>query len=178
MQKTVIQYEDANDVIRGPGTAEVTYKNSFSFDLELRNLQQNSWGFIGIINYEPDKEVTESTYKNNTGSYRLIITTPAKLQTTTLQTNAAYRWGNFYIPVGINYAFFKVTPSSSGINSKATGGLGYQAGLGFVISDRFILETTYRQTAINLEDDYGSGLVDRYNKGSMKNVYFSLRGLW
>lgn len=131
-----------------------------------------------MVNYEPDKEMTEAIYKNGTGTFQLNITTPAKLQTTTLQTNAAYRWGSFYIPVGINYALFKVTPSSSGIKSKATGGLGFQAGIGFVISDRFILETTYRQTAIKLEDDYGSGLVDRFDKGSMTNTHLSLRALW
>ena len=178
MQKSTIQYDDANSVALGACTAEVTYKSGYSFDLELRNLQQNSWGFIGIINYEPDKEMTDTTYKNNSGTFKLIITNPAKLQTTTLQTNTAYRWGNIYIPIGINFAFFKVTPSSSGTSSKATGGLGYQTGLGFIISDRVILETTYRQTAIKLEEDYGSGFVDRYDKGSIKNVYFSLRGLW
>ena len=178
VSKSTIKYDDANSIVLGPVTADVTYKSGFSFDLELRNLQQKSWGFIGMVNYEPDKEMSEAFYRNGTGTFQLNITNPAKLQTTTLQTNAAYRWGSFYIPVGINYAFFKVTPSSSGVNGKATGGLGCQAGLGYIISDRFIIETTYRQTAIKLEEDYGSGLVDRFDKGSMMNTHLSLRTLW
>lgn len=146
------------------------YGNSQGLELDYRKLQKNSWGFIGNLSYNLERSVTFLSITYSGGSFSSDVSSPSKIQITELMANAAYRWDNFYIPVGLNYSMVKFVPASgfSGSHS-ASGGLGWQLGLGFYTSDNFALELVSKSTLVKLSST-SSGITTNYGTGTMSST--------
>ena len=157
-------------------------QNSLSLELDARNLGMQSWGFIGGVSIDSARQFTEPpTFTQPSGSTLIIVSTDQpKIQTTTITANAAYRWGQFFIPIGINYGIFKFTARSpnSGATPTTTGGLGGQVGFGSYVTDNILFEASYRMTAFKNTVDYGSGVIEDNGSGFITTSFLTIKYLF
>jgi hypothetical protein len=154
----------------GSYIVEMQAEDVASIELEARNMDQQSWGFIGGLTYDFERKFTGGRITGFGGTVTLGSTDPAKLKTSVLSANAAYRWENFYLPFGLNYSFVKYTPPASFTGEVSVGGgLGGQLGVGYYISDSIVLEATSRAVLVKLKSTSSSGDVD-YGTGYLSSL--------
>lgn len=148
------------------GSASLNYGSTYVVDLEARYLPTDSWGFIGGLNYEGQRQFKSGTLQG--GGYNIDLvggSGASKVQFITLYANAAYRWGAFYLPFGLNFsnASFTQASGASGTSS-ASGGVGAEVGVGYMASHNVAVELYSWVTSMSLNTvesgdsiNYGSG---------------------
>lgn len=149
--------------------AELEYSKIGSLSLEGRYMPQDSWGFMGGFNLEPERKFESGTFKSG-GSQASFNGSGdvSKVQFQTVFANAVYRWNIFYLPFGLNISSAKFT-AAPGSNSTVTasGIMGAQLGVGWMITDSFAIELYSWVNSMKLKTTNGSETVD-YGTG-----YFS-----
>ncbi len=157
------------------GKADFTFEDVPSIEIEVRNLKAKSWGFVGAIAADFGRKIKDGNLTNTaSGDFIYIVAEKEKFQTTTVLLSAAYRFENFYIPFGINYAAYKITPSGGFVGeTKATGGLGGQIGFGNYFTDSFLFELSYRMTAMKWTEN-----VESYENGLLAQTFVTSRFLF
>lgn len=142
--------------------AEIGFTSAALVKGEARYMAPNSWGFLGSLQFEREREV--DTFK--VGGVTYNVSSGAKLQVTTLLASAVYQWENWYLPFGLNFSSLKYTPPSGFSGSTdSTSGLGFQIGVGYLINENFSVEGMSRSASWKLsakptgggETDYGTG---------------------
>ena len=115
----------------GPVDEEI--KSSLYLSVFMRNLPENSLGFIGSFEYTPARDIEDFSGEISSGA---------------IKANLAYRNKPVYFFGGGNISFHKLEMTDTpavGYSRKydASGGLGFQAGLGVFFNDHVSLEAEY-----------------------------------
>jgi hypothetical protein len=157
-------YSSSTDFIAGE--AEFEYSKTYALIAEGRYLPPNSWCFLGGLNYEGEREFERGELRGDGETITLTGGSGAsKVQFTTLYASAAYRWKEFYLPFGLNSSGVKFTPARGFTGShSASGGLGAQAGMGWMIQDRFAVEVYTWVTSMKLKTSASGATID-YGQG-------------
>lgn len=151
------RFDDANYSTSGlsiASSAKLSYSKVASLDIGIRNVEKNSWGFLGGLNYAFDRKFEDGSI----GSIKVTSTSgSSKIQFTTLYANAVYKWNRLFVPFGLNYSIVKYTPASgfSGTFSES-GGIGAQAGVGWEFDKSISLELYSWITAVKLTASSGN----------------------
>lgn len=159
-----------NDVVisgySGKYDVDFDFKNGFSLELDARTMNPQSWGFMGGLSYDSEREVSSLTVTDGSGLSSSGSISGMKIQTTVIYGNAVYRWNEFYLPFGLNLS--KVNATTAASNS-TSGGLGLQLGVGYYINENFVIEALSRATAVKLKTSSASTDVD-FGTGYMSNL--------
>ncbi len=154
-----------------PGSAELDYKPAASLILEARKLAPNSWGFLGGLNYEGERQLDSGTVRG--GGEVLLLqgnSSSSKIQFATFYGSAAYRWDSFYLPFGLNFSAVKFTPAQgSAATHSESGGLGAQLGVGYAFDSGFAIELYDWLTTMNLKTSTATSTVD-FGKGYFESI--------
>lgn len=148
------------------GKVEIRYKEGLTGIVEARYLKSNSWGFIGGVSSDSEREVDRMTIESGGTSITIAAGSgPSKLQTSHIFANASYVWEAFYLGFGLNYSFVKFTPATGyAARIEDEGGVGAQLGVGINIHPNIALEAWSRATAVKLkidDTDFGTGYLSQ-----------------
>lgn len=144
--------------------------------LGLQYLPQKKWGYEFGASFDFKRKIKNSNTKANNFGTPGLISTGTGISYLTLVANAAFRWENFYLPFGLNYAkpFFNL-PGTAVSKLSYSGQIGGQFGLGVFLDEHFRAEAHYRimhfrttETGTNYQLDYG----DIYLNGILVNLKY------
>ena len=159
--------------ISGEGEAEVDINNAIALDFDLRYMPANSWGVSGGMALESEREVnsvssTGAVIGNDIGNndkFRMLI----------FYGNGAYRWDQFYIPVGLNVSYVSYYADSGSIwDYDAMGGIGAQFGVGYYLTENVALEFLSRAVGMRLKVTSGATETE-YERGWVTNSVLSAK---
>jgi hypothetical protein len=158
-------FVSTNGTVSGySGTFSVSgqYYGTVAVELDARILRKESWGFIGALTYDGQHYFLSGTATVG-GQTTSLSGNPSSIQTTVLSGSAAYRWGYFYLPFGLNFNTLTYTPPSGFAGSASSGGgLGAQLGVGFYITDKVTLELIERSLTGTLTTTTSTGVTTNY----------------
>lgn len=124
-------------------------KNGLSLDLDLRYSPVNNWGFILGVSNDFKTKLDKMKIKSGNTTTEFSDLGNDKIKATSFMLSAVYRWEKFYIPFGLNYTTFGITPKDDSFS--ASGGIGIQIGAGFWITNNLVGEFLIRSSTIDLE---------------------------
>jgi hypothetical protein len=153
-------------------STDLDYKNTYSLSFEGRNMPSNSWGFMGGIQFDGEREFDGGTITSGGITATVSSSGGSKIQFTNLYANAVYRWDQFYLPFGLNVSSVKFTPASGSTGtSDASGGVGAQLGAGFALNENVALELFSRVVAIKLKGTTSTSTTD-FGTGYLSTLIF------
>ena len=156
--------------VTGNLVADLDYSNVFSIELEARKINQMSWGLMGGLTFDGERQLTGGSITGGGVSLVVSDSDPSKIQATVIYGNAVYRWNQFYLPFGLNISAIKFTAASSFTGtSSASGGVGAQVGFGVYVKDNFVIEGYSRAVAVKLSSTSSSSTTN-YGTGFLSNV--------
>lgn len=116
--------------------SSLEWAEAMSFTLEGRQLPSDAWGFMGGMNYELTRNLKKSGEE-----FAQIIS---------FYGSAVYRWTDFYLPFGLNFALIDLKSTDG--DSKAQGSIGLQVGAGWQFKNGFATELHSWTTRFKLVD--------------------------
>jgi hypothetical protein len=127
------------------GSAELEFdlKPTVSLDVGFRFMPKNSFGLMAGVTYDMKREIEGGNVTIGSDSFSFSGNEKDEIITYVAYANAVYRWDSFYVPFGVNLSTYKFK-DRSGDNYDIDGGLGGQAGVGFMITPNFAIEATAR----------------------------------
>ena len=143
-------------------TVDMKVESANQFMVGFTYIRPNTWGLTGGFTWEEAREITEETLNVPDWRYTYTYLPPRPtIQIALVELNVAYRWDQFYIPVGVNRSFAKYTSSGSGAGTgEVSGGFGAQAGIGIVANDYFWFELLSQYTVLRFKQSYPSWNID------------------
>ncbi len=149
------------------GEATFESEPNLGLILEYRQMPQQSWGFQAGLIIEGKRDFTKA--KSTSGGTTTEVTytgTRPNYRQEVLYANAVYKWEQFYIPFGLNYAIPHFTPGQTNSTFTIRGQVGVQFGLGFQFTELFGMELMAQATGVNLRAvsssttvEYGDGIM-------------------
>tara|TARA_B100001971_G_scaffold215185_1_gene259394 strand:+ start:78871 stop:79506 length:636 start_codon:yes stop_codon:yes gene_type:complete len=162
---TTGSFEDGeSDDITGPFDSELIFDSGLSIGYEYFEAKEESWGKGFGVSYHNSREVEELVID---GEDYDITGDAAEITLLKVYANLIYRWNTFYIPFGVNITSVSYEPPSSYDGSvESTGGLGFNFGLGWFVTEQFAIEYmgssniwTLEAKSDSSETDYGDGVL-------------------
>lgn len=164
---------DPNTNVTFAATTEIEYKNVPSFELDVRNNPQNSWGFLGGLTYDLSRDQGKTTVK--VGDIISSSSGGGNIQMAILYASAVYRWNSFYLPFGFNYN--SINSSGNG-PSGLKGGVGAQVGVGYYFNDNAVVEVMSRATAVKADPQTSNdGTLVKLGSGYLSNLMLTFKYL-
>lgn len=150
----------------------IGYKGGVSLDLDARYMRPQSWGFLGALILNTNREEDTLTETTSSGAtFTGTITEKGTISSHSLMANAVYQWDIYYLPFGINMSTYKYDAKLGSATSK--GGVGIQIGSGWWINDNFAIELWYKSTSVELKRTVGT---TEYNFGNGSLAQFLVSG--
>lgn len=174
-----VQYSNADQVYfkdayvtttSGGGPLEITIESepAFGMGAGYTRMAPRSWGFSILGMFEFNRAVKSLHLKGAGGSANLSANERSKFSIFLLESNAIYRWNQFYLPFGFHFA--KVTLSGEGTDTiNVDNGAGVHLGAGFFVGSRTSLEFFVRSTAFRMRESDSTGTLD-YGTGTLVGV--------
>jgi hypothetical protein len=162
--QTKASYPSTTDAVTvGSYLSETNYNDNANIEFGTSYLPNYSLGLLLGINYEMEKKLKDSKQNGVT-----FPSDDSSLQVTNIMVGTAFRFDNVYIPVSAIYSLVSIKkPSTFSGNYDAKGGLGGQAGLGVLLTDRFSFEWLYRYNAISLKTTTAANVVQDFGDGNL-----------
>lgn len=141
------------------GEYEVELENSFGYSVGVTYSPRHSWGFnIGVAGDFKRRVKSEKATQSGYEPAEYTLTEDYYVRFTYLNANAIYRWDNFYLPFGLNYAVMN-SDDELYLFKHATSNPGVQAGVGFYANDflafEFLIQaTSFRTGGVSNSGDY------------------------
>jgi hypothetical protein len=131
------------------GEAEFDMDDVASFELDFRRSPSHDWGFIGGLSLSTKTDITSGSITLNGNTVTFSESGQAdQVSWAVFSGSIVYRWNEFYIPFGLNFSLIEY--DAQGITVDATGGLGAQLGIGFLISHHFSIELLSKAIAYDI----------------------------
>jgi hypothetical protein len=168
--QTKTHYPDTSDnFLPSSYESKIFYADGAAIELGYSYMPTKSFGLTAGLSYGFPQKLARGTQAGQN-----IIITDTNIQVTEIVLGTQFRDDRLYVPVGLIYSLFKFSPYAGYPGSAdAKGGVGYQAGLGFMINQRLSLEALYRATMTSLTIN-ATGLTQDYGKGELS--YLTLVG--
>jgi hypothetical protein len=160
-----VNYTAGGSTVSGSETLDVGAATDVS--LGLMWARQRAWGFLANLSFESRRNVKGADFHANGSDTDFTYDSPQPtMKLTIIEANALYRWGFLYLPFGLNYTMVSVNASGSDEWVQASGGVGGQVGVGFIVGEFFHFEMMSQFIALNVKSagfggstDLGSGTL-------------------
>ncbi len=163
-------------------TTNLMFETEFKFNggttlhADVRSTPKHDWGFIGAISHDISREISSVKYTSGNSSVT-YNSSGSKLSVTMVEFSFAYRWNEFYLPLGLNYSHFRFLDDSFAAGYELRGGLGAQIGFGYYISEQFALELWSRATNLKFKIKSG-GITEDYGRGIYSSATLGFKALF
>jgi hypothetical protein len=169
----------SNGMIPEKTTLEINFSEAVAVEAEIRYLNKNSVGFILGAIMDQERHAITGKLSSKTIVYTTVADFDFKLQVSTYYLSAAFRADDFYFPIGANFSSAQASADTSIFGTvSASGGLGWQLGLGYYVTDYFILEFLSRKATLNLTGTFPDGSTVDFGKGGLTNLLFTAKFIY
>ena len=135
-----------------------------------------SFGGFATLTYITERKIR--SVKRKTGGTITNSSFPGgqpKLQISLFEFGILYRFKHAYLPIGFNYSVPQYHGAvQAGLNTKVTGGIGFQLGYGEVIKKNWLIEALWKNISVSSNSSGGGTELD-YGAGTLANWTLQLR---
>lgn len=157
-------------------SAYINIPSALSLDFDVRYLPKNSLGFIGSWVYDLSNRTetggrygtAEASAEYSAGNFAISLMS--------LHANMAWRSGDIFYPVGLNYTIPKIVSSYYTGSVSAKGGLGWDLGIGCYFTPNLAAETYFKSLTVGFS---GTGpSTDSFDKGALLMAGLNLKYIY
>ena len=163
----------------GAGTGFSAYINlpaALSLDFDVRYLPKNSLGFIGSFTYDLSNRTEAGGRYGTADASAEYAAGNFAISVMTLHANLAWRSGDVFYPLGLNYSIPKIVSSYYTNSLSVKGGLGWNLGIGYYFTSNFAAETYLKSLTAGFS---GTGpSTDTFDKGSLLMAGLNLKYIY
>lgn len=163
----------ASTTVVGSGKANLDYENTGSFFVEARKSSPYSFGFSGGLSYDMERKSTSGNVTGTatgsqfgiSGTSQITITVDnansTSLQVLDLYGNLMFQFTKPYLFAGANYSLVNAGQAAGLFTgAELDGGVGYQYGLGYAVTDNFVVEVFSRSITAKMKVKTAGIIVD------------------
>lgn len=179
-------YYSVSDKLRFPnaksdtGSGEREYDLRFETEgapgvaLETRYDAPNAWGFQAGLAFDAKRKL--KNFESDLSGTRVTTDlNDSTIQISTLYVNILYKWNEFYIPFGVNFALARYENRPT-LLEKVDGGSGGQFGVGWDFNPHLSLEFLGRVTGLQGRSHREGNVTTSNELGSMLSAQAFVKG--
>lgn len=147
-----LEFEEAEVTVGSVSdSGKISYEleNAFGVTVEGIFSPRNSWGFSAGLSTETKRKFKKAKIEENGQTTESDFVGDAHLTYTHIYANAIYRWDQWYLPFGLNFASVSKDDAPM-VFKNMDGRAGIQFGVGFYANENVALEFMFRGSQIHL----------------------------
>lgn len=159
-------------------TFEGQFSRAVAFEVEIRYLKANSIGVIGSFISDQNRKIDTFKFTGVSTVWTPIDSWKPKMdiQVSTFNLSAAFRASEVYFFLGVNLPQIKITSDDDGFGEfTTTPSIGWQAGLGYYVTQNFLLELSTRQIYFTTKSKYSNDAEIDFGKSMFSNSFLTAK---
>lgn len=157
-------------------TLEFKFSDASSVEVDFRYSKKYSLGFMAGADFDQVRAVISGKITAVGQVWILPRDSDLNLKVTTYFLSATYRSDEFYFPFGVNLSSVQMSSVDGQFGKLSVeGGLGWQLGVGYYLTDYIAFELISRKVIFKLNGQFENGANIDFGQGGFMNMLLSAK---